>query len=101
MQARQAHWNVRGPQSRQRHELFDDPARQVEEYVDLIAARATARSMQHVEALTVRFAGLAATGRSAADAATELGDAVSADQFTEVSRGLDRLLWFLETHLLA
>src|SRR5688500_4004246 len=41
-QAKQAHWNVKGPQFHQLHELFDDLANQVREYVDLIAERATA-----------------------------------------------------------
>jgi starvation-inducible DNA-binding protein len=126
-QAKQAHWNVKGPQFHQLHELFDDLAEQVEGYVDLIAERATALggtalgtvrmaagasrlteypldaggSMQHVEALAVRFAALAATTRSAIDAATGHGDADTADLFTEVSRGLDKGLWFLEAHVQA
>lgn len=55
--------------------------------------------MQHVEALAVRFAALATDTRSANAAADELGDADTADLFTEVSRGLDKSLWFLESHL--
>jgi starvation-inducible DNA-binding protein len=124
-QAKQAHWNVKGPQFHQLHELFDELADQVLEYVDLIAERATALggtalgtvrmaagktrlgeypldavgSMEHVEALAERFAALAATTRSAIGAAEDLGDADTADLFTEVSRGLDKGLWFLEAHL--
>jgi starvation-inducible DNA-binding protein len=56
-------------------------------------------SMQHVEALSLRFAALAATTRAAIDTAADLGDADTADLFTEVSRGLDKSLWFLEAHL--
>ncbi|MFA9479761.1 DNA starvation/stationary phase protection protein Dps [Phycisphaerales bacterium AB-hyl4] len=123
--AKQAHWNVKGPQFHQLHELFDDLAEQLQEYVDLIAERATAMggtalgtvrmaagasrlaeypldpggSMQHVEALADRFAALAATTRSAIKDAEELGDADTEDLFTEVSRGLDKSLWFLEAHL--
>ena len=41
-QAKQAHWNVKGPQFYQLHELFDELADQVRNYVDLIAERATA-----------------------------------------------------------
>jgi starvation-inducible DNA-binding protein len=126
-QSKQAHWNVKGPQFHQLHELFDDLAEQLEDYVDLIAERATALggtalgtvrmaagasrlteypldaagSMQHVEALAVRFAALAATTRTAIEAAEDLGDADTADLFTEVSRGLDKTLWFLEAHLQA
>jgi starvation-inducible DNA-binding protein len=126
-QCKQAHWNVKGPQFHQLHELFDNLAHQVEDYIDLIAERATALggtalgtvrmaagasrlteypldaqgSMQHVEALAVRFAGLAVTTRAAIDAADDLGDADTADLFTEVSRGLDKSLWFLEAHVQA
>jgi formate hydrogenlyase transcriptional activator len=126
-QIKQAHWNVKGTQFYQLHELFDDLADQVEDHVDEIAERATALggtalgtvslvagasrlteypldaegSLQHVEALAVRFAALAATTRSAIDAANELGDADTADLFTEVSRELDKGLWLLEAHLQA
>jgi starvation-inducible DNA-binding protein len=58
-------------------------------------------SMQHVEALAVRFATLAAATRSALDAANELGDPDTADLFTQVSRELDKSLWLLEAHLQA
>ena len=124
-QAKQAHWNVKGAQFHQLHELFDELAAQLLGYVDLIAERATALggtalgtvrmsagasrlkeypldargSMGHVEALAVRFAALAATTRSAIEAAEKLNDADTADLFTEVSRGLDKGLWFLEAHL--
>jgi starvation-inducible DNA-binding protein len=49
----------------------------------------------------MRFAALAATSRSAIDATSELCDADTADLFTEISRGLDKSLWFLESHLQA
>jgi starvation-inducible DNA-binding protein len=126
-QCKQAHWNVKGPQFHQLHVLFDELADQVEGYIDLIAERVTALgglalgtvrmaagasrlteypldaggSMQHVDALAVRFAALAASTRAAIDAAEEFGDADTADLFTEVSRGLDKSLWFLEAHLQA
>ncbi|MGE3776145.1 MAG: DNA starvation/stationary phase protection protein Dps [Pirellulaceae bacterium] len=126
-QCKQAHWNVKGPQFHQLHELFDQLARQVEAYVDQIAERATALggtalgtvrmaadgsrlaeypldargSMEHVEALAERFAALAATTRAAIQTAEDLGDADTADLFTEVSRGLDKALWFLEAHVQA
>lgn len=41
-QIKQAHWNVKGPQFYQLHELFDDLAEEVEDHVDEIAERATA-----------------------------------------------------------
>jgi starvation-inducible DNA-binding protein len=51
--------------------------------------------------LAVRFATLAAATRSAIDAANELGDANTADLFTQLSRELDKSLWLLEAHLQA
>ena len=124
-QTKQAHWNVKGMQFYQLHELFDKLAEEVEEYIDLIAERATALGgtalgtarmaaeasrlpeypgdavdgRQHVEALTARFASLAKTSRAAIDAAAAFGDVDTSDLFTEVSRGLDKQLWFLEAHL--
>ena len=41
-QAKQAHWNVKGPEFFQLHELFDKLADEAEGYVDLIAERVTA-----------------------------------------------------------
>src|SRR5215510_9326487 len=41
-QTKQAHWNVKGPEFFQLHELFDKLADEVEEYIDLIAERVTA-----------------------------------------------------------
>ena len=126
-QAKQAHWNVKGPQFQQLHDLFEVLANQLSGYADMIAERATTLggtalgtvrmsaeasrlpeypldpggSMQHVEALAERFAALAATTRSAIKAAEEEDDVTTADLLTEVSRGLDKSLWFLEAHLQA
>lgn len=41
-QAKQAHWNVKGAQFYQLHQLFDKLAEELEEFVDLIAERVTA-----------------------------------------------------------
>jgi starvation-inducible DNA-binding protein len=109
----------------QLHELFDTLADSVEEFVDLIAERATSlggvacgtvrlsaaasrlpeypldarNGRQHLDALAVRFSILAASSRAAIDAANAMGDADTGDVFTEVSRGLDKHLWLLESHL--
>jgi starvation-inducible DNA-binding protein len=124
-QTKQAHWNVKGPQFWQLHELFDKLAEGLEDDVDLIAERVTALggeamgtvrmaaeastlpeyptgklgSMEHVRALVERFASYAASTRAAIDSADEAGDADTADLFTEVSRQIDQYLWFLEAHL--
>lgn len=55
--------------------------------------------LESVQALVERYAALGRTTRSAIDKSDELGDKSSADIFTEVSRGLDKALWFLEAHL--
>src|SRR5688572_27366782 len=41
-QTKQAHWNVKGPQFYQLHELYDELAEQLLGHADLIAERATA-----------------------------------------------------------
>jgi starvation-inducible DNA-binding protein len=56
-------------------------------------------SLPTVEALAERYAALAASTRKAIEAADSQGDADTTDLFTEVSRGLDKALWFLEAHL--
>ena len=123
-QTKQAHWNVKGRDFFQLHELFDKLATGLTEHVDTIAERATAlggtalgttrmaaaasrlpeypeivEGMESVAALAERYGKLAASTRAAIDTATELGDADTADLFTEVSRDLDKSLWFLEAHL--
>lgn len=124
-QTKQAHWNVKGAHFYPLHELFDKLAEELEGYVDLIAERATAlgglaqgtvrlsaahsrlsefpteltNGLSTVEALAERYAALAAYTRRAIESADDQGDADTADVFTEVSRGLDKALWFLEAHL--
>jgi starvation-inducible DNA-binding protein len=124
-QVKQAHWTVRGPGFIAIHELFDRVASAVSEYADLFAERAgalggvaegtvqTAASQSFLPAYPLRIAdgpshiravgaALAAFGESARegiDRAAASGDADTADIFTEVSRGVDQLLWLVESHL--
>jgi starvation-inducible DNA-binding protein len=125
-QMKQAHWNVKGPTFISLHELFDKINEDVEDYVDLIAERAvqlgatvhgTARQAasrttlpeypsvkegrQHVEAVTTVLAVFAKAIRAAIDQTDGLGDKGTADLFTEISRGVDKWLWFVESHLQA
>jgi starvation-inducible DNA-binding protein len=126
-QTTQAHWNVKGPNFIGLHELFDKVNGAVEEYVDEIAERAvqlggvaegTARMVakrttlaeypaktvdghSHVDALSSVLAAFGKGARKAIDEANELGDLDTADLFTEVSRGIDKWLWFVEAHLQA
>ena len=120
-----AHWNVKGREFYQLHELYDELAAQLLAFADLIAERATAlggvaagtvrqaaratrlaefpadasADVDTVRALADRYAALAATTREAIDTAEELEDQGTMDMFTEVSRALDKMLWFLEAHL--
>ena len=126
-QTKQAHWNVKGPNFISLHLLFDKINDDVENYVDEIAERAvqlggvaegTARMVakrsslaeypasavdgrSHVEALSSALAAFGAAARKGIDQADELGDLDTADLFTEVSRGIDKWLWFVEAHLQA
>jgi starvation-inducible DNA-binding protein len=126
-QCKQAHWNVKGPSFIALHELFDKVNEEVEEYVDTIAERVvqlggradgTARSVakrsslseyavksdsgrDHVEALSSALAVFGKGVRHAIDQSADLKDADTADLFTEVSRGIDKWLWFVEAHLQA
>jgi len=126
-QCKQAHWNVKGPTFIALHELFDRVNEDVEGYVDLIAERVvqlggvaegTARSVakrsslseyapkgpggrDHVEALSSALAAFGKLARSAVNQADDVGDADTAAIFTEISRGTDKWLWFVESHLQA
>jgi starvation-inducible DNA-binding protein len=55
----------------------------------------------HVEALSSALAAFGQSARKAIDDANKLGDLDTADIFTEVSRGIDKWLWFVEAHLQA
>ena len=124
MQMKQAHWNVKGPSFIGLHEFFDKVARAVDAYVDQIAERIVqlggiaqgtvrvsaerslleeyplviADGMAHVEAVAKALSTFGHEVRSTINEATELDDADSADLFTEVSRGIDQWLWFVEAH---
>ncbi len=124
-QAKQAHWNVKGMDFIQLHELFDKVATQAEEYTDLIAERAVilggtalgtvrvaasnsslseypleiSAGADHVDALSTALSDFGKKVRKNIDEADELGDTDTADLFTEVSRGIDKLLWFVEAHI--
>jgi starvation-inducible DNA-binding protein len=124
-QVKQAHWTVKGMDFFQLHELFDQMASQLEEYVDMVAERITAlggtplgtarmaaqesilpeypldiiNSKDHITALADRFAAYARSLREGADLAEELHDMDTNDLYVEVSRTIDKYLWFLEAHL--
>ena len=123
-QAKQAHWNVKGPQFIALHELFDDVYAAMGEYVDLIAERITqlggvaegtvraaagrsslaeyplvlSSGEEHVAALSDVLSQFGAKALEAISELDELEDPDTADILTEVSRGVDKWLWFVEAH---
>ena len=123
-QCKQAHWNVKGPSFIALHKLFDEVNEEVEEYVDLIAERvvqlggiaegtvgivakrsslidyplALSSGSEHVAALSDALAMFGRTARVGIEEMNELEDADSADILTEISRGVDKWLWFVEAH---
>ena len=124
-QAKQAHWNLKGRNFIALHKLFDEVAEAAEEHMDLIAERAvqlggtaegtiqiSARRSElepypleitdeqdHVAAMSGALAIYGKRVRQAIDQSDELGDKDTADLFTEISRGADKCLWFVESHL--
>lgn len=126
-QTKQAHWNVKGEDFFQLHKLFDELAEIVEDYVDTVAERITALgglacgtvrmaasgsmlaeyptevldSMKHVELLADRYAAFGTHARESIDTASDAGDQATADVYTEITRGIDKALYFLEAHLQA
>ena len=124
-QVKQAHWNVKGSDFIQLHLLYDQVAESVLGFVDLIAERATSlgglalgtvrlaaaastleeypagttAGMDTVALVADRLAAYGAGTRTAIDTAAALDDQSTADLFTEVSRAVDKHLWFVEAHL--
>lgn len=56
---------------------------------------------EHISALSGALAKFGAGAREAIDTAANAGNADTADLFTEISRGVDKLLWMVEAHLQA
>jgi starvation-inducible DNA-binding protein len=124
-QVKWAHWNVKGLHFMQLHELFDSVASHIEEQTDSLAERVT--TLGGVANGTVREAaaksGLKEADLSASDGpgmlkflfhnvahhanalrtavqeSDDLGDAITADLCTQLTRELDKDLWFLEAHI--
>ncbi len=123
-QAKQAHWNVKGPNFIALHELFDRVATELDVHVDDIAERITSLGgvamgtvrisaeksslaeypheisdgTAHVDALSTALADFGKKARTNIDTTDELGDKDTADLYTNVSRNVDKLLWFVEAH---
>lgn len=124
-QVKQAHWNIKGPHFFARHELFDTMASRLRDFADDIAERATTMGgyasgtarlsadastlpeydlravdgKQHIKALVDRLSEYTKFVRSAIREAGEHDDPATEDLYTEVLRGTELDMWFLESHL--
>jgi starvation-inducible DNA-binding protein len=122
---KQAHWNLKGRQFIGIHEMLDGFRTQIDDFTDTMAERVVqlggtalgtsqvvvkATGLKpyptdiyavedHLHALIEAYGNVANAIRTSIAEADEAGDADTADIFTEVSRGLDKQLWFLEAHL--
>ena len=124
-QVKQACWNVKGRDLVLLHALFATMAIELDAHIDLVAerlvvlggvARGTVRTAAthsrlpeypgalmdgdaHVRALTECFASYATALRADIAHATEVEDAGSAALYTDISRGVDQRLGFLDAYL--
>lgn len=122
---KQAHWNLKGPQFIGVHKMLDKFRDELDGWNDMMAERitqlgGTARGTlqdvsretglkpyptdiytvaDHINQLIERYAVVANAVRDGIGATDEAGDAGTADLLTEVSRGIDKQLWFLEAHV--
>lgn len=124
-QVKQAHWNIKGPQFVARHELFDNLAAKLLGYADVIAERAatlggyatgTVRQSaehsklpeydvravdgkHHIKTLVDRYSDYTRLVREAVNEAEKVDDPATEDVYTEILRGTELDMWFLESHL--
>lgn len=124
-QAKFAHWNTKGYDFYQLHLLFDEIAEVLSEHTDMLAERITALGSQamgtnrisadtsqipepphnvvdeteYLQWLTDHVARHANNLRADIERAAELGDEDTADLFTELSREVDKQVYFLESHM--
>ncbi len=124
-QLKQAHWNVRGGNFIAIHKLFQAVSEEVESFSDMLAERAAglggmvdgtiqtvakrtsliayplgvADEQKHIFAISGALAAFGEGAREASASATAFGDVDTADLFTQVSRGIDLQLWFVESHM--
>lgn len=124
-QTKHAHWNVKGSNFWGLHKLFDELAEGLEEFIDDTAERITAlggaakgtvrmaaqnsrledypegvhAGLEVVRVVADRYAAAGKAARDGIAQADEHGDADTADLLTDVSRYLDKSLYFLDSHL--
>ena len=122
---KQAHWNLKGPQFIGIHLMLDGFRDEMDDLNDKVAeritqlggtARGTTQAVagetklppypldvyaiaDHLAALIDRYGSYANAVRGNIDETDEAGDAGTCDLFTEISRAVDKQLWFLEAHV--
>ncbi len=122
--AKQAHWNVKGHKFTSLHELFDDIAESLGKFADEIAERAVALGgyatgtvrmassasqlpeyptsavdgFEHLDAMIERVAMFGRALRESIDRCDDLDDDDTQDMLVDISRAVDKHLWFLEAH---
>ena len=122
---KQAHWNLKGPQFIGVHMMLDGFRTEQDDLTDKMAERITAlggtafgttqditrdsqlqpyptniyKIADHLAALIDRYSVYANAVRQNIDETDEAGDPDTADLLTEVSRAIDKQLWFLEAHV--
>jgi starvation-inducible DNA-binding protein len=122
---KQAHWNLKGPSFIGIHEMLDGFRDELSDLNDKVAERAVQLGgtalgttqvvaqttklppyptgiyaiADHLAALIDSYTAYANAVRENIDQTDEAGDPDTADLFTEVSRAVDKHLWFLEAHV--
>ena len=122
---KQAHWNLKGPSFIGIHLMLDNFHKDFDEYNDMVAERITQlggtakgtsaavietsklapypldiyKIADHLAALIDRYGAYANAVRKNIDDVDDAGDAGTADLLTEISRAVDKQLWFLEAHV--
>jgi starvation-inducible DNA-binding protein len=125
LQMKQAHWNVKGPHFISLHELFDQIAESIGKYGDTLAERVVqlggvaegtvrvvgkrstlkdypltiGEGLAHVRAVAAALATFGTEVRKSVPEAEKLEDPGTVDILTEISRGTDKWLWFVEAHI--
>jgi starvation-inducible DNA-binding protein len=125
LQAKQAHWNIKGENFIALHQLFDGVAEEADKYADMIAERIVQiggvaagtleaiskhtkleeypvnmeHKEQYIRALSAAIKVCVSDSQKAIDLSTEVQDQITSDLFTEVARGLDKQRWLVESNL--
>lgn len=122
--ARQAHWNVRGPQFSALHALFGQIADELYKQSDILAERSAALGgmprctppslvassrlrpypsfsydgAEHLDELSMRMSSLSTELRQSVRTIDCGSDPVTADLLTDACASVDHLLWLLDSH---